>query len=251
MKKIIYILIITMTATAARLHAQNAIFLSQGRIEFERKVNLHAQIDESYDDDDNTWKDIEKKIVPKFKSTFFDLSFNGNTTLYKPGRENPDNNKLWQTPAEDNVVFSDLAKQQSVSEKNIFDLKFLVEDSMRKIKWKITDETRNIAGFECRRANALIMDSVYVVAFYTNEIITAGGPESFSDLPGMILGVAIPHEHITWFATKVYAEEIPISSLRPPAKGKKTTNAAMILQLKDAMKDWGKWGKHHIKSAML
>jgi GLPGLI family protein len=48
-----------------------------------------------------------------------------------------------------------------------------------------------IAGFNCRRANAMIMDSIYVVAFYTDEILTTGGPESFSGLPGMILGVAL------------------------------------------------------------
>ena len=90
-----------------------------------------------------------------------------------------------------------------MSQKTVFEQTFLVEDTLRRIKWKITDETRPIAGFNCRRANALIMDSICVVAFYTDEILTTGGPESFSGLPGMILGIALPHEHITWFATKV------------------------------------------------
>ncbi|HLK28726.1 MAG TPA: GLPGLI family protein [Puia sp.] len=229
-------------------HSQNSIFLSHGRVEFERKVNLYAQID---DDDDDTWKELAKKMTPKFKSIYFNLYFDDNKTLYKPGRDNPDNNKLWQEPAEDNIVFTDLSKEQAISEKNIFDQKFLVQDTARKIKWKITNETKNIAGFECRRANALIMDSVYIVAFYTDEITTPGGPESFSGLPGMILGVAIPHEHITWFATKVYNEDVSQASLIVPTKGKKVTNASMYLQLKDALKDWGKWGKRHIKAAML
>jgi hypothetical protein len=67
----------------------------------------------------------------------------------------------------------------------------------------------------------------------------------------MILGVAIPHEQITWFATKVYLDEIGASSLIAPVKGKKTTNAGMCQVMNDALKDWGKWGKRYIKAAML
>jgi len=248
MKKISTAIITFLLLMHVRSHAQNAIFLSHGRIEFERKINLYAQID---DDEDESWKELMRKTTPKFKSSYFDLSFNGDKTLYKPGRENPDNNKMWQQPAEDNTIFTDLSKQQVTCEKNIFDQRFLVQDSARKIKWKITDEKRTIAGFDCRRANALIMDSIYVVAFYTDEITSGGGPESFSGLPGMILGIALPHEHITWFATKVYAEDISPTSLAAPVKGKKVTNAAMLAQIKEALKDWGKWGNRYIKAAML
>jgi GLPGLI family protein len=227
---------------------QNAIFVTSGKIEFERKVNLYAQID---DDDDDAWKELVKKTTPKFKSTYFDLDFTNDKTLYKPGRENPDNNKIWQQPAEDNIIFTELSKSHVTAEKNIFDQRFLIQDSVRKIKWKITDETRNIAGFDCRRANALIMDSIYVVAFYTDEIVSPGGPESFSGLPGMILGVSIPHEHITWFATKVSLEQIPAAAMIAPTKGKKVNNAAMLSEIKDALKDWGKWANRYIKAAML
>ncbi len=57
-----------------------------------------------------------------------------------------------------------------------------MQDSTRKITWKITDEMREIAGFSCRRANAIMLDSIYVVAFYTDQIPVSGGPESFSGL---------------------------------------------------------------------
>ncbi|HVX25926.1 MAG TPA: GLPGLI family protein [Parafilimonas sp.] len=250
MKTLIYIIILfSFTST---IKAQNAIFLSQGRIEFEKKISLWAIMDEQAENsDDASWAALEKKIVPQFKTTYFDLEFDDGKTLYKPGRENPENNKLWQSPAEDNVVFTNLKDSLSVAQKHVYEQTFLVNDSTRKIKWKITDETRNIAGFDCRRANAIIMDSIYVVAFYTDEITTTGGPESFNGLPGMILGVALPHEHITWFATKVYTDKINDAELTPPAKGKKTTSKELLGTLQDFMKDWGNWSKPYQRQIML
>ncbi|WP_153797245.1 GLPGLI family protein [Foetidibacter luteolus] len=231
-------------------HAQNAIFLSEGRIEFERRINLYAQLEDE-DNNDTDWKELMKKTMPKFKTTYFDLNFKDGKTLYRPGRENTDNNRLWQQPAEDNIVFNNLETYQSTTLKNVYDQAFLVQDTTRKIKWKITEETRNIAGFTCRRANGIVMDSLYIVAFYTDAITTSGGPECFTGLPGMIMGVAIPREHITWFATKVYTEVITDAKLNPPAKGKKTTNQSLLTTLKDRMKDWGKWGERYIKAIML
>lgn len=254
MKKLIYITaLILAQPLLAYLHAQNAIFLTQGRIEFEKKENKWAQIDSlPFDDDD--WKTLMKKNVPQFVTTYFDLRFNGTKSLYQPGREgNTANNNMFMDnyPASDNVVFTSLATQQSTSQKNVFEEKFLVQDSLRKVKWKITNEVRTIAGFECRRANALIMDSIYVVAFYTDEIITRGGPESFTGLPGMIMGLVIPHEHVSWFATKVYTENITDKDLAIPARGTKVTNAALLALLRDRMKGWGRFAAKNILAVML
>ena len=248
MKKSILLLFLLVSISTLKSNAQNTIFLSKGKVEFERKINLYAQID---DDADDGWKDLAKKTIPKFMSSYFDLEFNNDKTLYKPGRENPDNNKIWRQPADDNIVFTDFGKSNAISQKGISGDYFLVNDSTRKIIWKITDETRNIAGFNCRRANGLIMDSIYIVGFYTDEIVVPGGPESFSGLPGMILGIAIPHEHITWFATKVSNEDVPVNSMIPPKKGIKVTNKEMLAKLKDAMKDYGKWANRYIKAVML
>jgi GLPGLI family protein len=227
--------------------AQQSNILTQGRIEFEKKTNLHSL----FAGQEDAWVDEMKKQLPQFKLMYFDLYFTENKTLYKPGRENIDNNKLWELPAENNIIFMDLARHAAVSQKTIFDKTFLVQDSTRNIHWKLTEEKRTIAGFECRRANAVIMDSIYVVAFYTDEISTTGGPESFSGLPGMILGLAIPHEHVSWFATKLYAVPVTEQELKVPVKGSKTTNAAMRDNIKSSLKSWGKWGDRYVKAAML
>lgn len=246
MFKHICIVITALFFCSNALRAQNASFITEGKIEFEKRFNIHSLLE----GEEGDWIDDFKKRTPQFKTTYFDLSFHDNKTLYQPGREVPENqNNFWSMPAEENVVYSDLDSSQQVSQKKIYEETFLLKDSTRSIKWKITNETRTIAGFECRRANALIMDSIYVVAFYTDAIVTPGGPESFSGLPGMILGVALPHNHVTWFATKVTVQNT--TAIKPPLKGKKTPVNGYQAIISDRVKSWGNEGKKIMFAAFL
>jgi len=243
------ILLVVVLALARPVHAQNTIFLDHGKIEYERRINVFAQIG----NDDDQWSEFRKKLSSHFKTSYFDLVFTRDKSLYRPGRESDDRElfNFWQAPAQENIVYSDLDDAKSVSQKNVFETNFLIQDSLRRIKWKITDETRVIAGFNCRRANAIIMDSIYVVAFYTDEILTSGGPESFTGLPGMILGVSLPHQHITWFASKVEAIPVTQGEIEPPAKGKKVDNAGLKQTVGPRMKDWGKQGREYMQDILL
>jgi GLPGLI family protein len=253
MIRVIFFSLLLVFATRP-LRAQNNIFLAQGKIEFERRVNQFAQMESTMDPGDESWAELSKKIMGnKFKTDYFDLLFTRNKTLYRPGRESPDkpNQFFFQPPAQQNVIYADLEQEKGVSQKTVFEQVFLVDDTLRRIKWKMTDETRVIAGFNCRRANAIIMDSIYVVAFYTDEILTTGGPESFSGLPGMILGVALPHDHITWFATKVEATPVSEGQVAVPAKGKRVNNSGLMETIQKSMKEWGKQGRLYMQEVML
>lgn len=96
-----------------------------------------------------------------------------------------------------------------------------------------------------------MMDSIYIVAFYTDEIPVSGGPESFAGLPGMIQGVALQHEHITWFAKLVTPKALPAGTMIPPKKGKATDNKGLMATLKVAMKGWGDWAQGQLTAFML
>jgi len=251
MKKIVFGYIITLLIFL-RADAQDAI-ITTGKIEFEKKVNAHKEIESDADGDDS-WLLELRKATPQYITSYFNLYFENGKTLYKPGREavmSPKPPDWIMGPAIDNVVYHDLDKQQDITVKNVFESSFLIQDSIRKMKWQITFDKRTIAGFECRKAVAIIMDSVYVVAFYTDEIACTGGPESFSGLPGMILGVAIPRINTTWFATKLELVAVKPEDLSPPKKGKKVNNKELMAQLRAAMKDWGKFGRRNIWHVML
>ena len=94
-------------------------------------------------------------------------------------------------------------------------------------------------GYPCRRANGLMMDSIYVVAFYTDQIPVSGGPESFAGLPGMILEVALPHENVIWRATKVNENTVPETAIIAPKKGKPLDNKGLLETLQSVFKNRG------------
>ena len=94
-------------------------------------------------------------------------------------------------------------KNQTAEVQVEIDDKYLITDTLNQITWRFSDEYRNIAGYECRRVNGATQDSLYLIAFYTDEIPLAAGPALASGLPGMILGLVIPEMHIQYWATKV------------------------------------------------
>jgi len=210
-------------------------FITKGKIEFERKTNQHAFMDEN-----NMWDAMAKKNLPKFITYYFDLNFDNGRSLYKAGRDaDVQKQKYWGIFAADNVVSSNLDSNTSVIQKSIYGDTYLLTDSIRNIKWKITTEMRKIAGFNCRKAVGKVMDSIIVIAFYTDEITPGGGPETFAGLPGMILGIAIPRMHTTWYATKLQVTDLKENDLAVPKKGKKVATNDFNKQLKEILKNWG------------
>ncbi|KIC93826.1 GLPGLI family protein [Flavihumibacter solisilvae] len=234
----------------AKLSAQQ-IFIFSGNIEYERKINIHRQF-ESDDEQSDWFKDFIAK-QPRFHNSYFNLSFNKEKAIYQPGRESDVKVEPWMIgPAKQNIVLTDINSQVYTSRKKVFEETFVVTDTTTKVKWKISNETRVIAGFECRKAVGVICDSVYVVAFYTEEIPVSAGPESFGGLPGMILGLAVPRLYSTWFATKVELNEPPPASFTVNnSKGKKVKSTELEPVLTSSFTDWGKRGKKFIWWSML
>jgi|SRR5688500_2678847 len=226
-------------------------FINEGKIVYERRINIHRQFDD--EEMNSEWFKELIKRQPPFHSSTFTLGFKNNQTIYKLSGELEKLEWAWiMGPAKENVIITDFDKQSRQSMKNVFETNFLVSDSIGKIEWKITEEKRTIAGLDCRKAVGRICDSVYIVAFYTDEIAVSGGPESFEGLPGMILGIAIPRLHTTWFANKVQLTEPVAKDFEINTRGTTKTNIPKLKStLRSSLKDWGKYGERNTWWVML
>lgn len=243
MKKNIVLVIVLLIAFTAN---SQTVFLTQGRVEYERKVNQHKVL-ESDNVEDNVWIKEYKKTLQQFVTDVFELHFTATKSTYKLKQENTDNKYMWGTkPSETDVAILDVESNTLSLQRDVFEETYLIQDSIRKFDWKITGETREIAGFECKKAVTKVCDSVYIVAFYTDQIIANAGPESFNGLPGLILGLAVPRLASTWFATKVEMTTPTTKELTPPQKGKKVNWKKLYVDMNKAMKDWGKEGARNI-----
>ena len=246
--KIGFLIILSVSLFGNKLCAQ-VQFIQSGRIEFEKRVNQHAPI---LDEEENMWTAEMLKQIPKFVSDVYELKFTTDKSVYKLAKENPNNKYMWGTkPVDTDVSIQDFTKGIAISQKEVFENTYLIKDSSRTWEWKIAEETREIAGFECRKAVTKICDSVYVVAFYTDQIPVSAGPESFGGLPGMILGLAVPRLNTTWFATKLELVTPTANELNVKQKGKTVGRSQLTTELSKALKDWGKEGARKMWVAQL
>lgn len=223
--------------------------IHSGKITFERNENMHKLIT-----DNSSWSQAMKSKMPKYRTDIFELTFNSKNSNYKIIQEDESQFANWYyRVAAQNSVYTLLSSNKMIADKIVYERNYRIEDSIPNLKWKMLGEYREIAGFNCRKASTIIMDSIYVIAFYTNEISVSAGPESFQGLPGMILGIVIPRLNITYFATKV--ENMVLSDIDFKIPNAPKNKKANILEFKNEIlkdtKDWGEDGPKIYWKAML
>lgn len=236
MKNIIFVVAFFLSANA---YAQTN-FHPQVRIQFEKVIYVRQQYKELFSE----WYDQFKNMIPE--KVVNEYEFLGDTTqsIFRETKEAVLPQNTWyEQVADKNVVFNNYATGRTVTQKPVAEETFMIDDSLLKIRWKLTNDTRAIAGYDCRKAIGFVDDTLAIFAFYTDELLVQGGPESVHGLPGMILGMGVPRLHATWFATKVEVNGVNTAAVKPPAgKGKKVNRSQMMSQLDAVMKNWGKYG---------
>lgn len=172
------------------------------------------------------------------------LKFKGEETLFEPVKNDLDMQMkqiiMMLGLDFEGTTLSNLKTKEYKRYNDIFGQRVIIQDSVKNVKWKITDEYREIAGYNCRRANGITSDSIYVVGFFSNELLTDGGPESISGLPGLILGLVVPSQHVSFFATKVELNDDVVldKKLFVNSKAKVMTRAEMVKQFSSSLSNF-------------
>jgi GLPGLI family protein len=243
MKKIFFLLSI-----AFYLNVSAQTFINSGMIEFEVRVNNHRAFG------DGIFAQMFKDKMPQFSTSYYQFTFTDNKAVYKFNRLNEKDKLPWRNSYndEDNIWFSDYNTNTFSNQKSVFGDIYLLSDSLMNMEWKmVPNETREFAGFTCRKAQAVIFDSVYVFAFYTDEITVPGGPMGIHGLPGMILGITIPRMFTSWIANKIEVNGVNISIVAAPKNGKKKKAADLMQNVKKVTADWGDYGQQAVWQLFL
>lgn len=271
MKKIIFscgFLLLSVTSVFSQI--------KEGKIVYERKINMWRMI-----------TDPEMRTrIPEFRTTNLELLFNDHASLFRtvPDDEAPDpfaNNggdrggQRFNFRMPETTTYIDLTTQTQYDSRPMFEKTFLVVDSLKSLKWKISEETKTIAKHVCKKAttsinaqamrmggnfrmgrnnntratndtankpNAVITPKeTLVTVWYTEDITASVGPDMFTGLPGAILEVDMDNGANVTTATEI-STKYPKKELVQPTKGDKMNRAQFQEAMKKLMEDMQKGG---------
>lgn len=230
--KTILSLIFILIFSASELSAQQ--FINKAVVEYEVKTNIKKTMG------NDSWDEKLKELMPQFKTGYYQYSFADNKSIFKfdHWEANLKIPEYLRRNDEDNIWYFDHTNNKFSMQKSVYGTSFITDDTIPVIKWKISNESRVIAGFNCRKAEGIINDSVYVFAFYSDEIVIPGGPCSINGLPGLVLGMTIPRMYTSWIATKIMVNNVPVNSIKPFITKKPFTLSSLKSTINERTKDW-------------
>ncbi len=196
--------------------------ISEGRIVFERKTNL---VKKYKNEGMRDWLSEGKKI----KKDSFELFFNDTASCFRPIESDLKETMSWATAK--GSVYRNLKTGAVLRIRPILGEVFFYTDTLPFREWKITSSVRNICGMRCRKAIWQANDSTRIYAWFSEAFTLDGGPERFSGLPGMILGLALEDGSIIYFAKSVQVGPVKPVDLQFP-KTRKTLYKSADLKKK-------------------
>jgi GLPGLI family protein len=267
MKKIQIVvgLLIALTSITTTATAQ----MKEGKISYERKINMHRNLPDPQ----------MKSMIPEFRTDKFELIFNESVSLFRSvvDDEAPDPfanaggggggmRMNFRMPTAN--TFTDVAKQMQYEERAFFEKEFLIVDSLKQYKWKLSEETKTIAKQLCKKATTMITapqmrmrvsiggpgnntdttantprapKETELVVWYAENIPVSFGPDSYSGLPGVIMEIDQDNGANITTAVEVSAK-YPKKELVAPTKGEKMNRAQFQENMQKLMQDMQRGG---------
>lgn len=233
----------------------------QGRVLYERTVQMQVAMQ-------GTGNEMQQ-LLPRSRKDKLEVLFGNNQSLRRmaeePTPEDPlaDENGMHvqiMVPEANDVTHTNFSTGQVVEQREFGAKNYIITDSIQKLTWKLTDETSTILNYPCHKAVAQrigkrmnismnngqlqhreVADTVNISAWFTLSIPVPAGPEYQGQLPGLMLQVDIGDGRTIYQAIEV-ATQVDVSTIKPPAKGKKITAEAFIKERDKLMKNM----QHHM-----
>lgn len=132
--------------------------------------------------------------------------------------------------ANNGITYKNLNEKVSIKATTSFNQDFLIMDSLKNYDWKITRESKEILGYEVRKAEALADSTTNLVAWYAPKLTYKNGPDVYGGLPGLIMEIEINSDSEKRGKRKITYKAVALNVVNDkkgidrPKKGKKMTN---------------------------
>jgi len=236
-------------AAGAQVSGQAAVApqtnLKEGKIVYERTTQLQINLQGM---DENM-----ARRLPRSRTDNFELQFAPGKSLwqYLPSAAEDAGGtvinsggsiQVFRTVNPDEVTFANLEEGKTVTKRELDSKNYLVDETIQKLPWKLTAETKTILGYVAHKAVAqqfttrTIMnmengemktkqqaDTVNVVAWFTQNIPVPAGPVFQGQLPGVILELDMNGGRIVYKAVEV-SPKVNADNIKEPKGGKRITS---------------------------
>lgn len=166
---------------------------------------------------------IKQMIIDKTgKAKKYELISSNGVSIYKKlneDEENIDNGVTMIGTGGEDITYKNNKNSTYVKQTDFMSRTFLIEDKLQKNDWKITDDTKKVGEYLCKKA-ILNNGNSKIIAWFTNEVPSNEGPRDYYGLPGLILKVKTGTLIIEATNISILKEKVEIQK---PTKGKKVT----------------------------
>ena len=233
--------------------------MKEGRIVFERIFQLPTRAI-------NVDPAVASQI-PKSRTDQFELLFGNNQSLwqYLPNINSEEQNTFsgngivlrFAGPSNE-ISYYNFDKAIRIDQREIADKNYVVTDSVQKLDWKLSDETKIVLNHTVHKATAQRIssrtrmtmengemkreefpDTAKVVAWYTTDIPVPAGPEFQGQLPGLILELDVDNGQSVYKALEI-SSKVNTSKIKEPKDGKKMTAAEFTKERQKVMEEMRK-----------
>jgi GLPGLI family protein len=212
-----------------------------------------------------------QRLVPKNKTDKFELNFANNQSIWRPAEQDDDETGLggdgggmqlrFTIPGSNDVLYDNFETMKKVEQRELFDKKFIIDDSIKPLKWKMTGETKTILNHNCMKATTTEIsqksqmkmtdgkmqrtettDTSVIVAWFASDIPVPAGPAEFQgELPGLILEIDISNGRLVFRALEINPKA-DLASIKEPAGKKRYTAEEFKAEREKMMKEMQKNG---------
>ena len=236
---------------------------NEGKVIYSRTVQMQIRISDDQGGAEN--------VLPRSRTDKFELSFANNQTLWKQmEQEEQDGDMAYNNSAgggmqirmigagTDDVMYSNIEATRRVELRELGTKKYIVEDTIRRMNWKLSDETKTVMGHVCRKAMSQrigsrmmmnmdngkmerkeIADTSNIVAWFTTDIPVPAGPDFQGQLPGLILELNVANGQILYKAIEI-SPKVALNKIKEPRDGKKMTAAEFTKEREKIMEEMRK-----------
>lgn len=222
--------------------------MKEGRVVYERTMQMPVRMLVT---NGNGGGDAPLPELPPTRTDQFELMFANNQSLWQTlpnaNEEGPMSapgggpTLITRVNGLNDVIYHNFTTATRIEQREVAGRNFLVQDSIRKMNWKITDETKSILNYTARKATAQrigvrpqmsmengemkrreVADTANITAWFTTEIPVPVGPgaEYQGQLPGLILELDVNNGRNTIKAVEV-SPKVNAKQIKEPKDGKK------------------------------